>query len=210
MRTMFDLADREIASLSEDDVKRYCDIQLMTDGVVQPVKPKDPGALVSPRLPPKTYWGIEFKWRDIIVFEDPESAKTFLALNPSRITYDHNIGDEYKYAEPIEQSIQNIQLYNYDDMMAVKNKLVQWKADKTVFEQESKVYSEAIKQITETTAPVWKKWHECRRKLSHYQTIIRSLNEYLSLCNGDRDIAMNFLKKAFTEEEIATAFEWIP
>lgn len=42
------------------------------------------------------------------------------------------------------------------------------------------------------------------------EEVCRTYAKYVELANGDKEIAMNFMKKPFTEERIESASEWFP
>lgn len=207
--TYWDLEPKARAALSESDVQRYLDAELMLKGVlkVEPLQlDKEPA---EPHLPTRTFYKLQgFD----AVFDDSEKATQFAALLPVSSNYRYMSGysDSIKYVEPLDTNdlqVVPIQLADADAVTAAKAELERCSAVKSANAALRVEYEKAIKLQNEALQGLWQDWHERRREAARHEKVVDTYSSYVQTA-GDHDIAAKFLLKVFSAEQIKEASEW--
>jgi hypothetical protein len=201
MKSYWDLSDKAKAQLTEAEVREYLDVELMVKGVKK---------VIAPVLKP--IQAVEVKtetWFEVdgTYFNDAETAQKYLALNPKKSTYDYTAGYDYHYACPIEQKIEQVQLYNQQELLNLAIILKQNKQSKEENEKATHDYDKAIKAQNIVLDDVWTDYWRCRERAEELKRIVSTKAEYLKMTGGDEVIALEFLKKVYSETDIKEAFE---
>ncbi len=206
MKTYWDLTDKERSCLTDEGLERYFDIELMKEGLVKPVMPE-----VIHKIDPSDKLkglGTEMFFVDSVLFHSLDDAKVFLGLDPCSEEYSHYIGYEYKYAKTIPNKITNKLVYDVNDLNKIKDEMVDYNLAKERYSKELKEYNE-IKGIIDDILSDIKEDREKVYLLDRKYTNIKNIfNRFLELAEGDKEIAMKFLKEKHTDKEIEKALEW--
>jgi hypothetical protein len=204
MDTYFDLSEKQRSQLTEEQVSAFCDVALMTAGIIKPVQPErlvDVAGDVD--LDTETVW-----ITGGILFRSQEDALAFLKLSPMKEEYDFGVGYEYKYAELINELPAAKAVYRKSALDAAKKVLSQRSAKKEAIKKQIEEYNAQCKKANDATSNIWQDWTACRDMARAYQRVRDTFDQYVGMTAGDKSLALKFLRKAHTSEDIAGAIEW--
>lgn len=217
MKTYFDYSEMERSELTEQQINGLLDVALMEQGVLKPLAPTLKDVPETPVGPRKQFFGIEGKSKYGsdehigICFETLEQAQAFMALKPLKRDYDYEVGHEYAYAMPIGScEVKVEELYEVGQINAFRSVLKNRKALTEENQQLSTKFKEACSKAERVTGGVWKDWYRCCSRRNELSAICDTFKNYSKLTSGDSQLALTFLSKAHTTEDINEAREWFP
>lgn len=218
MKTYWDYTEQERSLLTEEQVAALLNLELMSKGVVRPMPPAlqpivTPESLGGKRqcfaVSGKSKYGTDEVFP--LAFSSADDVQKFMALNPVKIDYDYEVGTEYKYAMPLsDASISVCELYPYETINAAKVELKRNKAAADSNRKLQEAYEKACKDVDLATSGVWEDWNRCRNERAQMERIVSTFNDYAKLTNGDQFMALGFLEKAYSRDNISNACEWFP
>lgn len=211
MVTYWNLAPKTRAALSEADVQRYLDAELMLKGVlrVDPLVLEEEPAL--PEITKTTWYKVEgFD----LVFETPDEALKFSQLRP-RTTDTKYVGDYWNSRTKIEflnpesraGEVLPVLLTTADEIARHASALDKLGAIEKSNREKREAHAKDLKLTNEALKGLWDDWHERRAEAARYRKIIDTYAAYVQTA-GDRDVAAKFLLKVFSAEQIREASEW--
>lgn len=212
MKTYWDYEERERAELSEEDVRKLLDFELMEKGVLQVTAPKlEP--LVEVALPKTRLCGIKHESGRYggtvkldVLFGSLEAAESFLRLAPLVRHHDYEAGASF--SKPLfAAAIEPEDVAAEQDVMNAISVLRSNKAAKERNDKAALEYEAAVREMARAGQGVWDDWYACRANKARNQKVMDTLAEYERLA-GDRATARAFLGKVFKVAEILAAFEW--
>ena len=206
MTTYWDLSDAERIALSEDDVQRYCDLHLMCEGVLKPEEPKilpeDPVPMTTERFYAIEATGEYGSQRLDVLFRSTETAEAFLKLAVARLdfaSYRHDLSEAF--AKPLlNTKIEPLDLPTEAERARAKAELDRLAANKAANTQERERYSKAIKACEKATEGIWEHYRELKRFEARLAEVRKHWDRYVEMSKGDKQIAREFLIKAFPVE----------
>jgi hypothetical protein len=214
MNRYWDKTQQERAAMTREQVQAYLDVELMEQGVAK-VDPPQLQEVVAVDLEKVVYFQVSYKGEygdrtdTDILFETVEQARQFIELCPLRRDSRYEYGWDHKYAIPMrEMAIKKIELPSESAVANMASVLKRNKAAEEANTKARNAYNKAIKAVEEATAGVWHDWEECREKERQAAKIYATLDEYIRLCDGNRETALRFLGKLYDSEQIAEAFAW--
>ena len=213
MRTYWDHDTMERAELSEDDVRRLLDFELMEKGVLKlaPFTPATPEPVSLPKVrrfsvkhASGRYGGEETL---DIVFATADDAEAFLRLAPMVRVSDYDTGATY--VKPVVGgSIAPEDTSSETDVLNARSVLTANKQTEARNREAMRAHEEAAKKVHDATNGVWQDWREARFKRERARQILDTLTEYKALTGGNEATARAFLMKAFTADEVGEALAW--
>ena len=219
MKTINELTEQEILNLSDDEIQKMIKLRLAEEGIKIMDLPKKP-ELFEITQPDTIVYQIA-ALGESISFSDINEANSVLDLllkcsSIGLVDYDYNkLGSGYKYFEKgktmrysssngLEMksvSAYSMKLYAEITDLAVQNKKMQNQVEKEI-----KEYNEINAQCSDIISEIRERVSDVKDKYDRLNTLIFKLkNDYLPLADNNQEIAMNFLKKAYSitnEEEI--------
>lgn len=203
METYWDFTEKERSLMSEQDITALLDVELMTQGVTKVIAPTL-RVILPVELATTTFYEVHG-----VIFKTAAEAQSFLNLKPMHSDYDYyTAGCQYKYPKAIDGKIEAVELYQHSDLIAIKDILTKNKVAKEFNEKAQTEYEKAAKAQEKVLGGVWDDWYRCKGKAVSFQKILDTKKEYLAMTNGDEALAIEFLKKIYTDEEIVKADEW--
>lgn len=200
----WDISEKERAGLTREQVEAMLAYELMEQGVARPVTPTYEKT-TEVELEGRNYYVIS---PFTVVFETQEQVDAFLKLRPLTESYEYRAGYDTKYAKYGDMSVSTKKLYNEADVLNSLPILEENKAIKERNERIKRVYEKACEAMREATSRVWEDWTECRNKMSTCTEIRRTYEEYVTL-SGDPQVALKFLSKVYSSEDIEQARVWV-
>lgn len=207
MKDYWELSELERANLSEEQLSEYYRTARMRAGVLPPEAPK---FIPSPDvdIPSRVYYVAKRGYSDEIVFDTLAQAEAFLALKPK---VRRSFGDysDRQYPEDAEHEIIHRQLSDKASMEAAREALTLSADAEKQNELERSRYNEECKKWDAAVALLNDDWQACREKKRSFDRMLAALEEYVGLCDGNRDMAITFLRKA-KGVEVDRLLEWHP
>ena len=202
MKLYWDYTEKERSEMTEQQIESLLDSELMSKGVLKVAKPSM-AKIEDIKVASETFFAVEG-----IIFKTAEEAQSFLALNPMRENYDYSIGYDYKYAQEITPEIKQIRLFDRADIANLKSVLSKNNAAKKQNDTLIEQFDKAIKKVNSVLDEVWADWHDCKARASAHQRIVDTRAEYLKLTGENLEMAEQFLKKIFSDEQIEASDIW--
>lgn len=194
----WDFTEKERAELTEQEVERLLDFELMQNGILR-VEPLVLQEIEPVDVPHQQFYCVKSEGlytETNIAFARPEDAKAFLALKPVFVSNDYET--RTGIAEPIvNPSFTEKLLATRDTVNAIHHRLKSNAAKVQANERASAEWKKQSAEMEKACRGVWDDWQECREKKRHAEKIAKTKAEYLRLTNGDELMANAFLKKAF-------------
>ena len=107
----------------------------------------------------------------------------------------------------MKQIIEQKNLYSQQELLNLATILKQNKQAKEKNEELTSSYEKAIKEQNKVLDEVWSDWWRCKERAYELQKIIDTKAEYLKMTDNNEEVAMSFLKKIYSEEDIKEALE---
>jgi len=208
--TYWDLEPKTRAALSEADVQRYLDAELMTKGVL---KVEEYLLEVEPEVPPleRAIWYRVAGFDP--VFATAELAQKFIDLQP-RATDTKRIGSDWRSQESIEHiepakplEVTTVSLASEVAIEQQRGLFEKRAAVRASNRTKVETYEKAIKVQNEALSGLWEDWHARRREAAQHRKVVDTYAAYVQTA-GDHDVAAKFLLKVFSEEQIKDASDW--
>lgn len=207
-RTYWDNDEKERAALSETDVERFIDAELMLKGVLR-VKPPELDPEPAIKEPPTTTF-YRVSGSDML-FTTSEAAEAARIAKPLHLDSKYLNGrwqDSVKVAMPLTGEVETVQAMTNDTFIAAEADLGRAAAAKSSNRDKREAYEKAAKEQSKALEGLWDDWHRCRNLARQHQNVIETLDAYTRTAGGDETIAARFLGKVFSVEQIKDAAEW--
>jgi hypothetical protein len=208
MMTYWDLSEAERGELTQDEVQKYVDAELMLKGVLK-VKPlvlePEPSA---PEPTSVVYVVRHSRYHDFgAAFDRIEDAKAFVALKPKRLE-SHWLGSESvpAIAASPEPEIVEVRVYGEAELVAIKSDLQRASAVRAANKRREEEFEKAKKANDEALKGLWEDWARCREHASTLRGVADTFADYQRTA-GDDGLASKFLHKVYDPEVIAEAAE---
>lgn len=206
------LSYEELNDLSDEQIEFYKKLIYAQNGIKFPEKPKEVDEINIPK--DKTVYRINNvgdSYRGIC-FESLEEAKTIVDALKRCKTLGHT---EYKtdkyfelgtprdyYNKPTDFNITTEEVYSKEKYLEVQETLNTYNNLRKQYDKDKKAYEEIYSKAIEVTQTFIDKLNEAREIVNHRKDVSdKYYLDYLPLANNNEEIAMNFLKKAYTVSE---------
>lgn len=227
-KTYWDLEEKERAALTDEEVERFVDAELMTKGVLKVAAP-DLVPVPEVATKPSAYYTVQIVGRYgvseslDVVFASREAAAASLT---GAFSLDHDYQSDSRVARPIRPDAKVVEVEALPESVHVEHKatLERVKAAKEANAKAQQEYQEASRKQSQALQGLWDDWHRCRGLDRQHRKVVATFEEYVRVAQGGeqpasvaqlgrsaeeaRTIAGRFLLKVFTREEIAAAGEW--
>jgi hypothetical protein len=202
MKTYWDFSVKERSEMSEDDVSKLLDLELMSKGVMK---------VEAPQL--RKVEDVKVKqeeWFEVngVFFKTMEQAGQFLQLLPHRSNYEYALGYDYKHAEPIVEEVKLVKLYNSQSLMNAATLVKKNKEAKEYNEKVSSKWNNDRKKMDDTLSEVWNDWRSCLSTKERHESVRGTYEEYLRMCEGNVELAEQFLLKVYSQEDVEETKKW--
>jgi hypothetical protein len=209
MKTFQDHTDLEKANLTEEEVEGLLKYELMELGIVSP-QPPTPLPDTGPELEEKVYYQPYLKSYSGLdcVFATAKEAEAFLAMNPLILdtgypSYQNNVED------PTEFKVETIKAISKSDYESSKGLVEAASKNKKANKEAQEAYEAELSEASSAVGHIWDEWSECRKKKTKSQQIVDTYNQYLVDCDDNTEIALRFLGKAYSQNEIKDAYAFL-
>lgn len=208
MKDWKELTTEELANLNEDEISKYDKLICAEQGIPFLEKPKEP--VINYAKENLTVYTI--KYSDNMVFTNMEEAiKVMEAINKcsSVGTVKYNYGCKYyekgfKNYDNTEAHVSVQSSIMFDEKTAKSNNnLREVNKDKlNQYERIKNIYDNSIQKRDSATEDFYTKLRLAKNTMAHRKKLASLyFYEYLPLAENNAEMAMNFLKKAYTVSE---------
>lgn len=202
MRTYWDLSKSERAALDREGLKRYEQIELMTQGIEAPQPPAlepvpDPGKIERvARFRVVEGTGYRRASLGSVAFRTAEDAAAFLALKPERIDHDYG-ADADHIAAILDPTIEQISVLDEEAFVAVRTALSEAKAVQQRNEEAQSEFRKLSDLADKALREIHEDWHAARARVCRLDEIREAYRNYLDLADGDEAVALRFLARTY-------------
>lgn len=210
MKTYWDLSETERAALSQEDVLRYVDAELMLKGVLkvkplaleeEPAMPDEDARVYVVRS--KSQYG---KSEMGVAFGSIEAANAFIAMKPLRLESAWLGQESVSFVAPgADFEIAEISVYSE----ALKNSAhADMKRASTIRQANEKLRQEhaaALRAQEEALGGMWEDWTACRAAEAKLRAVADTFEDYRRTADGDSSVASAFLAKVYPADLINEA-----
>ena len=212
VESYWDVAESKRADLTEDQVRAYVKTDAMLSGVQVPCPPLPPPKRPAFAIGTENVFAVQkpsaYSPDTLAVFATREQAECFAALMPMKLEYDYRTGADYKYAAPIMTlAVVEMSVFKREYLQQAREQLAAFAADVESHKKQCEAYALAQSACDTSSDSIWTDWRKCLYARHERKHLVGVFNDYVASANGDRIVAMNFLKKAYGEDQIASAFE---
>jgi len=213
VRRYWDYETAEQTDMTAEQVEALLKLELMEAGVVA-LEPPVPEDVPEVDLPTVRVFSIEHggqygRTKLDLAFVDETQAAAFVELAPMLIDADYSMGSDKHFPTPMtELAIVPRDLFDRHAIQTARATLEKAKAIKDRNSTAQAEYTKAQEAVTKATSGVWEHWGELQDQKATHWRIIATFGEYTKTCEGNAEIAGQFLAKAYDAEDICAAFEW--
>ena len=210
MRTYWDLEEKTRAQLTEAEVERYGDFELMAKGVlkVKPLQLAEVPKMPEPDLEVHVLMADSFHSLEVAA-AGPELLGD-LVNAAWRISTEWIGGQRVEVARDIDDADAHVKLkrvYSAKMFAEARASIEKANAAKSANEKAEREHEAALVAQRDALSGLWSDWHECVAKHRRLGKLADTWAEYMKMA-GDRTTATLFLGKAFALDEIVEAKEW--
>lgn len=212
MKKWQELTTEELANLTDEQIDKYKKLMYAEKGIQFPEKPKEidkvniPEDLIVYKIYGlSSYDGPVFGSLDDAkkVLECLNSCKSLGHLESKNSEQYFDLGtrrDYYGKNEPLE--INTTQVYSKEKYLEVQDTLVQYKNLREQYKKDKEHYEEIYNKAIEATEEFCEAINNAKSIMYHRENLASKYYcDYLPLADNNSEIAMNFLKKAYTVSE---------
>jgi len=187
------LTVEEKATLTSDEIEDF--IAIATMGIKKTSRPTEP-----------TYDGINVGYNEMYqvniqepVFATLKEAEKYAKLLKS-VSTRWEWGSDYPFINEHTNSIKTIEVFNKQDLNEYTTELRHNQDLKSDYDSKKYAWERYNEKMSTEINRIRKEVMDAKDKITERQKIIDTYNEYLELTDGDKEIAMKFLKVAFGED----------
>ena len=204
----WELSDAEKAELTEEQVREYCRVELMSQGVLEAKAPElldetNPETAKTivyvPHRDDRT-WGTELP----IAFRTIAEAEQFADMRPFYLDHDYS-ANAFCAKQLVDIKIERKEVLSEEELLRARVELEKVTANKKANAKAQEEFKKATKVAAEVTDGVWDDWHRARRHARELVKIAGTFDEYLVLCDGNAVPATRFLLKTYEAADVREA-----
>ena len=204
-----DLSDDEVLSLTDEEVKATILYRMAEAGI--PVLP-EPAVPVYDDVP-----GPDVQVYEIagVMFTDRDAAEKVQAAimegQASRVRLDYGSSYENKYVMPdrSDQDVTTRTAYSQESHALHKEMLDRNSRRRNAYDTEQTAWRRAEREAESIRAGVLDRVREAEDKARQIEFLQGRYAEYIEIAGGDKEMALEFLKKAFPGQVDATTWDLV-
>jgi hypothetical protein len=207
----WELSEEERATLTQEQVERYADYELMAKGVLR-ASTLELEAVPEVPDPSITFFRINRdSWHKLdIAFRSSEAAMAFLALGPVMVETNYHGGRtaiESAKAFGNDATVSAQKLRSEEESSAVLTTVKRAAEISASNDKRREEHDKAVRAQEEALVGIWNDWRRCRERDANMRRIVKIYEEYVATA-GDATVAAKFLLKAFPRDQIEEASQW--
>jgi len=203
MLDYWDLDEWERSELTEEEINKCLDFELMRKGVI-----RFPHPGIEPQPPVLEKNEIWYKCCDVYFKSSEDAAKI---ANPFKKEHDYKIGyDIFWISSRSDLEIVVEKFPSYETIQKHRIGLIKYKEEKALWDKKNSDYYNNNKEITTACASILEDWESLNNTVQAYGNIIETYNSYCKMTDNNKKLAFDFLLKLkqYSESLIKEAFVW--
>lgn len=205
MKRLEEFTSEELLNLKDEEINDLIDLECAYAGVR--LLPPCPTAINISQIEPDTtvyetgYFTIGNK-------EDADKLLELLkTIDLVELIYDSQAGYDKKYIKKRNADnirMENKKVFSVERFNLLKDELIKAAQDKAQYDKEKSLYNEILKERQDVSSLVYDTLNKIQQDEFKKQRIISQYNRYLTLSNGDTEVAKKFLSDVLhiTPEEV--------
>lgn len=206
MKRIYDMEKEEILALTQEYIEKLIDYECALKGVpLLPPRPLEPDKVnIEPDI-------TAYEIAGLCLLTAEEAGRILEAINtcsiytstyvPGANCYDKKLIPVDAYTKP---KIETKRFYSMEYWDKVKSQKEAYASTKRIYDEDKKKYDEAYSKRSETASCVWEFIDAVREENRVKDYLTAEFNRYLELTDGNKTIAMRFLKKAHNVDDELT------
>ena len=199
MKRIYEMEEKEVLELTTEKISILIDYECALEGV--PMLPPPPGEKPAKKmLKPDAQ---VFEIGGFLTRSAEHAARILMAFNSDQLYKERYPGNDYstKYLEPIDSDrfdmpkVETKTYHSAEQWEGIKDSHKEYAAVQNAWDKIDKEYQNALKNRKKITDAVWEKISEARDRAYNRDRLREEYAKYLVLAEGNRQIALNFLKK---------------
>lgn len=202
MKTYWDYTRKERSELAQASVDALLDLELMSKGVL---KVMEPVMVEVPTVELKPI-GKAFLVGDL-AFMTADLAEKAIAEGARKLDYEYDSGYLHYFSDTTPE-IKVTLIYSKQDLDASKKSMEKKKGAERTNAEARELYVKQSKSMNDILGGVWEDWAECREEGQKHAQVRATFEKYKVMADGAEGMALRFLERAFTPEEVTKAWAW--
>lgn len=214
MKQITELTEQEILALTTDQINKMIQFKMAEAGIKILTKPVEPTYRELPKKTELLYKveGIDYLFTDKAIADDEGKA---LQGATSKMMNTNYIGNSYTDKKVVRidpytlgniGKVSEVLLYNSSDAELVDEILKENKANEKVYKELLADYNKNEEEANYIRVDIWEVVKNVTSKHNNMNDMKYQYERYLDLAEGNKKIAMNFLKKAYTIDDETEAY----
>ena len=202
MNRYTNLTGKELSELTDEQVKRYIDIEIIYNQIIPMEKP----TITKPCEPTVEQTVVAYEFAGMI-FESQEDAAKVATMTRFETTYINNMYN-YKYLSKSNDfyGVKTVKFYSKENLMVLKDEIEHYNTLTNKYDNDWKEYNDYEKEISSIKNNVWSAINEAKDNIKKVKSMASTYEKYLDLSEGDKDIAWNFLKASLVKQNSSDEF----
>jgi hypothetical protein len=208
MNNFHNLTKKEQSSVTADELTAYEAYEMMSEGVPM-LALEPPTEPVKPLVPMTKFYGVKFGpyGGSEMLFRTIEEAQACTELKPLKPERDY--GCDLSYIGTQEKtSIETMEYATEAARDQLKEELTTYAAAKKRYDTDKAAYVKWVDTKSKILSGLRDAWYDAQRHAADMKRISDTFASYIKTATGNREIALNFLHKAYSVEQVAEATEW--
>lgn len=204
--TYWELNTFQKAALGYEEIQAFRKVELMIKGVAFPQEPE-----ISENPPSFHEFAkghetmatvVKFGYSNEFQISDDDREK-LLSINFNQVLSNYINGESISYiSSGTKPEIKNVVVY--PAYSTLYEKYTQMYGDAVKRKAEWERYQKDVMEAGKATSELIDDWNEAQERVRTYELVKRVFDEYLTMTNGDNELATSFLEKRFDYEEMET------
>jgi len=210
MKKINDYTESELINLTTEEVERIIKLHLVDEGIKLVKKPEEPKLH---KLPEKDLVGYTIP-NVSFTFEKKETAEEVAKILRNDFVNLKAVTSSWCDSETIETlinldgyyfregsnsiQVQEKKYYSAELYAEISNKISENKKLSESYRSEKKIYDEVQALSSDTITYVWDIVNQAKHKQELKEKMLETFQDYLGLADADKDIAWNFMNKAYS------------
>ena len=196
IKRVWDLDVTEKAALTEEQVKRYIDLEIAYDKI-EPVECPEPPSLEAEGIVRSEK---AFKVAGIVV-RTLEDAKQIQKCSLMKPEYDYQLGYKNEWLTPfVEPEIEQVAYYKQEDVSRIADALQNNEAKRRAYEAEKNRWDKYIQETGRIRNSVWQEINDAKQVVAKIDLAKKTYDKYVDLAGGDVQIAADFFRNTYADE----------
>jgi hypothetical protein len=206
MKRMNELSEQEILALTDEQIDTMIKYRMAEEGIKILSKPDQPNYTIIPPKDNTLYKTKGFTF----VFVTLSTAQMFADLVKDYKSELHIKDWDKEYLKKYNPdnydfkelgTVQSEEIYSKELSIKIKDDISYNEKLKKEYDALMDEYKQADSDKKDVYREVWEKYYEVLNKYTNFNSMLHQYKAYLVLAEDNADIAMNFLKKAYTIDE---------